>query len=133
MTAHNYIKRLELLKTQIEASLSYIEHVRLLKGEADADAVAENDLKSLLSYHSRKVEESQRQQHGRVISLDGAPPLPVDNYFEKTSFVSSCISCAKDEGVKFREQSILKRTQCSEKYPVTWIIQLGAKEPGSVV
>ncbi|WP_169928592.1 hypothetical protein, partial [Xenorhabdus hominickii] len=104
---HNNIVRLKLLKTQAEESLRYIEHVRLLKGAVEADIVAEHDLKSLLSFHSQKIENSQQQYPGRVISLDGAPPFPVDNYFEKTSFVSSCISCAKDEGVKFREQSIL--------------------------
>ncbi|MDE9590386.1 hypothetical protein, partial [Xenorhabdus bovienii] len=110
MTTHNYIRRLELLKTQIEASLSYIEHVRLLKGEAEADTVAENDLKSLLSYHSQKVEESQRQQHGRVIGLDSSIVL-------------------YDHGVSnATEKLILKRARVFEEYPVTWIIQLGAKE-----
>ncbi|MDE9443357.1 hypothetical protein KKJ13_17605 [Xenorhabdus bovienii] len=76
MTTHYYIEQLKLLNTQIEASLSYIENVRLLKGEAEADNVAENDLKSLLSYHSQKLlylsqkaEKSQRQQH-RIIALD---------------------------------------------------------------
>ncbi|CDH24365.1 hypothetical protein [Xenorhabdus bovienii] len=106
MTTHNYIEQLKLLNTQIEASLRYIENVRLLKGEAEADTFAENDLKSLLSYHSQ-VEESQRQRH-RVIALDGFPALYSPDVSNAT------------------EQSILKRTQCSEKYPVTWIIQLGA-------
>ncbi|MDE1478624.1 hypothetical protein KKJ01_10385 [Xenorhabdus bovienii] len=127
MTTHYYIEQLKLLNTQIEASLSYIENVRLLKGEAEADTVAENDLKSLLSYHSQKVEESQRQQH-RVLSLDGAL-ISGGNYFdfEKMSFVSSCISCAKNEETKAMDKSILKRVHGSEEYPVTWIIQLGAK------
>ncbi|CDG88100.1 hypothetical protein [Xenorhabdus bovienii] len=115
MTTHNYIKQLKLLNTQIEASLRYIENVRLLKGEAEADTFAENDLKSLLSYHSQKLlyhyqkaEESQRQQH-RVIALD-----------------CSRVSFGQDIS-NATEKLILKRARVFEEYPVTWIIQLGAK------
>ncbi|MDE1476223.1 hypothetical protein [Xenorhabdus bovienii] len=116
MTTHYYIEQLKLLNTQIEASLSYIENVRLLKGEAEADTFAENDLKSLLSYHSQKLlylsqkaEESQRQQH-RVIALD-----------------CSRVSFGQDVS-NTMEKLILKLTRVFEEYPVAWIIQLGAKE-----
>ncbi|MBC8951312.1 hypothetical protein [Xenorhabdus sp. TS4] len=126
MNKSSGIERLKMLKECIDSVLYCIETAQRVGSEAKAEKIAESTLKMLPLFHSQKVEKSQQQQH-RVISLDGAL-ISGGDYFEKMSFVSSCISCAKDEGVKFREQSILKRTQCSEKYPVTWIIQLGAKD-----
>ncbi|WP_145957485.1 hypothetical protein [Xenorhabdus hominickii] len=115
-----------MLKECIDSVLYGIETAQRVGSETKAEKIAESTLKMLPLFHSQKVEESQRQQH-RVMSLDGAV-ISGSNYFEKMSFVSSCIQCVKDKETSSMDKSILKRVHGSEKYPVTWIIQLGAKE-----
>ncbi|MDC9591702.1 hypothetical protein PSI23_21070, partial [Xenorhabdus sp. XENO-10] len=115
-----------MLKECIDSVLYGIETAQRVGSETKAEKIAESTLKMLTLFQSQKVEESQRQQH-RVMSLDGAV-ISGGNYFEEMSFVGSCIGCVKDKETRAMDKSILKRVHGSEKYPVTWIIQLGATD-----
>ncbi|PHM60655.1 hypothetical protein Xsto_03766 [Xenorhabdus stockiae] len=83
---HSYTRQMTLLKTQIEETLRYVEHIRSLKGDTEAEAVAEADLKSLLSFHLKEVEESQQQRGVWVQGCDGSlGPIAIKRNFNKAS------------------------------------------------
>jgi hypothetical protein len=51
---HSYIRQLTLLKTQIDSSLRYIESIQ--DKATEAESAAENDLKSLLTFHLQELD-----------------------------------------------------------------------------